>query len=261
MWVNRWGEWIGEVSLSSAFSHHGSAAFGAVVVWQSSAWPMWGRSVSVRGSLALVLFVFGWLDRSFGWLDRSGFVDRWLSFNNNFARWPDRSSGWLDRSELSHLISLVGFDLVRWLDLVCWLDLFRTWSRSLVVVFFDCFFFCSFSLALVLCFLFFLSLSLRFASHGNELKWKWRQKFISVVKGENFGQQEIIFRKIIFSVTANRMHFPEIDFCNWFEADSNAPSTPSFIIYSLFNARIPIPHSHSFLWNFFIMCYSFANKQ
>ena len=38
----------------------------------------------------------------------------------------DRSSGWLDRSELSHLISLVGFDLVHWLDLVRWLDLFRT---------------------------------------------------------------------------------------------------------------------------------------
>ena len=124
--------------------------------------------MSVRGSLALVLSVFGWPDRSFGWLDRSRFVDRrlsfflslvrrigalggwidrglWIvrscSFSRSFteselwvvgsigvcgslalvlslARWPDRSSGWLDRSELSHLISLVGIDLVRWLDLI-----------------------------------------------------------------------------------------------------------------------------------------------
>ena len=69
--------------------------------------------------------------------------------------------------------------------------------------------------------LFSLSLSLSFS--WSELKWKWRQKWISVVKGKICGQPEIIFRKIMFSVTAKCMHFPEIDFRNWFEVDSNAP--------------------------------------
>ena len=64
-----------------------------------------------------------------------------------------------------------------------------------------------------------LSLSLSFR------KWievKMRGEIHFRVKGEICGQPEIIFRKIMLSVTAKRMHFPEIDFRNWFSADSNA---------------------------------------
>ena len=43
-----------------------------------------------------------------------------------------------------------------------------------------------------------------------------------MVKGEICGQLEIIFRKIVFFVTAKRMHFPENHFRNHFEVDSNA---------------------------------------
>ena len=43
-----------------------------------------------------------------------------------------------------------------------------------------------------------------------------------MVKGKIRGQPEIIFRKITFSVTAKRMHFPENHFRNHFEVDSNA---------------------------------------
>ena len=42
------------------------------------------------------------------------------------------------------------------------------------------------------------------------------------VKGEISGQLEIIFRKIVFSVTAKHMDFTENDFWNWFSPNSNA---------------------------------------
>ena len=67
--------------------------------------------------------------------------------------------------------------------------------------------------------LFSLSLSLSFR------KWievKMRGEIHFRVKGEICGQPEIIFRKIMFSVTAKRMDFSEIDFWNWFSPDSNA---------------------------------------
>ena len=64
-----------------------------------------------------------------------------------------------------------------------------------------------------------LSLSLFFR------KWievKMRGEIHFRLKGEICGQPEIIFRKIMFSVTAKHMDFPEIDFWNWFSPDSNA---------------------------------------
>ena len=64
-----------------------------------------------------------------------------------------------------------------------------------------------------------LSLSLSFR------KWievKMRGEIHFRVKGEICSQPEIIFRKIMFSVAAKRMDFPEIDFWNWFSPDSNA---------------------------------------
>ena len=83
------------------------------------------------------------------------------------GRSPDRSSGLLDRSRFGVRLnrrSGVRFD--RGLEST---SNARSPDRSTGCEV-DCFFFCSFSLARVLCFLFFLSLSLRFASHGNELK-------------------------------------------------------------------------------------------
>ena len=41
--------WSGSVWVW-ALTHHGSAAFGTVIVWLSLAWPVWGRSVSVARS-------------------------------------------------------------------------------------------------------------------------------------------------------------------------------------------------------------------
>ena len=74
-----------------------------------------------------------------------------------------------------------------------------------------------------------LSLSLFFR------KWievKMRGEIHFRVKGEICGQPEIIFRKIMFSVTAKRMDFPEIDFWNWFSPDSNAALVTTFPIFS-----------------------------
>ena len=109
--------------------------------------------MSVRGSLALVLSVFGWPDRSSGWLDRSGFVDRWLSFFLSLVGRIGALGGWIDRSSRTSLasISLVGFDLVRGSGFVI--------SLLGIVVFFDCFFFVL-SLSPMCCVLCFFSLSL-----------------------------------------------------------------------------------------------------
>ena len=70
-----------------------------------------------------------------------------------------------------------------------------------------------------------LSLSLSFSLSLFFRKWievKMRGEIHFRVKGEICGQPEIIFRKIMFSVTAKRMDFPEIDFWNWSSPDSNA---------------------------------------
>ena len=80
--------------------------------------------------------------------------------------------------------------------------------------------------------LFFLSLSLRsglsllslsLSFSGNEMKWKWRQILISVVKASNFGQQEMIFRKISFSVAAKHAGLGENDSLKSFSPQKNAP--------------------------------------
>ena len=53
--------WSGSVWVW-ALTHHGSAEFGAVIIWLSSAWPTWGRSVSVVGSeLSFFLSLVGWI--------------------------------------------------------------------------------------------------------------------------------------------------------------------------------------------------------
>ena len=53
--------WSGSVWIW-ALTHRGSAAFGAVIVWLSSAWPAWGRSMSVAGSeLSFFLSLVGWV--------------------------------------------------------------------------------------------------------------------------------------------------------------------------------------------------------
>ena len=59
----RWSEWLNRDRLAEldrvhwvgsvwvwALTHRGFAAFGVVIIWLSSAWPAWGRSVSVAGS-------------------------------------------------------------------------------------------------------------------------------------------------------------------------------------------------------------------
>ena len=43
------------------------------------------------------------------------------------------------------------------------------------------------------------------------------------VKGENIGQPEVIFRKMIFSVTAKHSGFMENDFRKQFSPNSNTP--------------------------------------
>ena len=43
------------------------------------------------------------------------------------------------------------------------------------------------------------------------------------VKGENIGQPEVIFRKMIFSVTAKHSGFMENDFQKQFSPNSNTP--------------------------------------
>ena len=76
-----------------------------------------------------------------------------------------------------------------------------------------------------------LSLSLFFR------KWievKMRGEIHFRVKCEICGQPEIIFRKIMFSVTAKRMDFPEIDFWNWFSPDSNAALEPPNHLLTIF---------------------------
>ena len=44
------------------------------------------------------------------------------------------------------------------------------------------------------------------------------------VKGENIGQPEVIFRKMIFSVTAKHAEKGENDFLKSFSPKTNAPS-------------------------------------
>ena len=43
------------------------------------------------------------------------------------------------------------------------------------------------------------------------------------VKGENFGQQEAIFRKMKFTVVAKRLSLGENDFLKSFSPKTNAP--------------------------------------
>ena len=43
------------------------------------------------------------------------------------------------------------------------------------------------------------------------------------VKGENIGQSEVIFRKMIFSVTAKHVENGENDFLKSFSPKTNAP--------------------------------------
>ena len=60
--------WSGSVWIW-ALTHRGSAAFGAVIVWLSSAWPAWGRSMSVAGSeLWFFLSLVYWIGALDGWI-------------------------------------------------------------------------------------------------------------------------------------------------------------------------------------------------
>ena len=53
--------WSGSVWVW-ALTHNGSAAFGAVIVWLSSAWPAWGRLMSVAGlELSFFLSLVCWI--------------------------------------------------------------------------------------------------------------------------------------------------------------------------------------------------------
>ena len=70
--------------------------------------------------------------------------------------------------------------------------------------------------------LFSLSLSLSlFFRKWFEVKMRGENDFR--VKGENIGQPEVIFRKMIFSVTAKHSDFMENDFRKQFSPDSNTP--------------------------------------
>ena len=89
--------WSGSVWVW-ALTHHGSAAFGSVIVWLSSAWPAWGRSVSMVGSevwSAFFLSLARWLDRrllSF-FLSLSVSFAFFLSLSLSFA-WPRNDLKW-----------------------------------------------------------------------------------------------------------------------------------------------------------------------
>ena len=63
-----------------ALTHRGSAAFGAVIVWLSSAWPAWGRSMSMAGSeLSFFLSLVCWIGALGGWIGALVLsLTRWL---------------------------------------------------------------------------------------------------------------------------------------------------------------------------------------
>ena len=55
------------------------------------------------------------------------------------------------------------------------------------------------------------------------------------VKGENIGQPEVIFRKMIFSVTAKLAENGENDFLKSFSSKTNAPLVTKFCITRTFS--------------------------
>ena len=58
------------------------------------------------------------------------------------------------------------------------------------------------------------------------------------VKGENSGQLEVIFRKMIFSVTAKHSGFMENDFRKQFSPNSNTPLHYTDSLWALFQGPI-----------------------
>ena len=132
--------WFGSVWVW-ALTHCGSAAFGAVIVWLSSAW---GRSMLVAGSeLSFFLSLVCWIGALGGWI---------RALVLSLTRWLGRRVRSGSRS-LCVVLSLALSAFFLSLSVCC--SLFWAFSA------------------------FFLSLSLCFAWPGNELKWKWECKIIS----------------------------------------------------------------------------------